>query len=122
MSKGVRGFLGFANFHCRFIKNFSSIVEPLNVLTKKNVQFVWSFAADEAFRKLKHMFIAAPILTQFDPDRQTIVETDSSGYVTGGVLLQCDDQGVIRPCTYFSQKNSPAESNYEIYDKECWQS
>lgn len=64
------------------------------------------------------MFVSAPILMQFDPERETIVETDSSGYVVGGVLLQYDDSGVLRPCAYYSQKNTPAESNYEIYDKE----
>jgi hypothetical protein len=25
---------------------------------------------------------------------------------------------VLQPCAYFSKKNSPAEYNYEIYDKE----
>ncbi|KAJ3550673.1 hypothetical protein NMY22_g304 [Coprinellus aureogranulatus] len=32
----VRGFLGFANFYRRFIKNFSKIAGPLNDLTKKD--------------------------------------------------------------------------------------
>ena len=46
------------------------------------------------------------------------MEVDSSGYVTGGTLSQYDDQGVLRPCAYFSRKNTPAECNYEIHDKE----
>ena len=64
------------------------------------------------------MFVTAPVLMQFDPDRETIVEADSSGYVVGGVLLQYDEYGVLRPCAYYSQRNTPTESNYEIYDKE----
>ena len=32
--------------------------------------------------------------------------------------MQIDDQGLIRPCAFFSKKNAPAECNYEIYDKE----
>ena len=40
----VRGFLGFANFYCRFIKSFSQIARPLNDLTKKGVPFEWKKA------------------------------------------------------------------------------
>ena len=63
------------------------------------------------------MFVTAPILTQFSPERDTMVKADSSGWATGGVLSQYVD-GVLRPCAYFSRKNSPAECNYEIHDKE----
>jgi hypothetical protein len=31
---------------------------------------------------------------------------------------QVNEQGVLRPCAFFLKKNSPAECNYEIYDKE----
>ena len=48
----------------------------------------------------------------------TVVETDSSGYNIGGVLSQYDDEGWLHPCAYFSKRNSPAECNYQIYDKE----
>ena len=58
------------------------------------------------------------MLKQFDPDDETLVETDSSGYVVGGVLQQYDKEGVLRPCAFYSQKNTPAECNYEIHDKE----
>jgi hypothetical protein len=46
------------------------------------------------------------------------MECDSSSYVTAGVLSQYDENGVLRPCAYFSKKNTPAECNYEIHDKE----
>src|SRR5271163_3560943 len=32
--------------------------------------------------------------------------------------MQVDDTGIMKPCAFFSKKNSPAECNYEIYDKE----
>ena len=102
--KAVRGFLGFANFYRRFIRHFSRIVSPLVDLTKKGVKFAWTSAAQDAFTSLKRMFVSAPVLMQFDPDKETIVETDSSGYVIGGVLLQYDDNDVLRPCAYYSQK------------------
>ncbi|KAL1952649.1 hypothetical protein VTO42DRAFT_4566 [Malbranchea cinnamomea] len=31
--------------------------------------------------------------------------------------MQYSPEGVLHPCTYFSQKNSPEECNYEIHNK-----
>jgi hypothetical protein len=39
-------------------------------------------------------------------------------YVSAGVLSQYDNDNVLHPMAYFSKKHSPAEYNYEIYDKE----
>jgi hypothetical protein len=47
-----------------------------------------------------------------------IIETDASDYVSAGVLSQRDDEGVLHPVAYYSKKHSPAECNYDIYDKE----
>ncbi|KAF4306755.1 hypothetical protein GTA08_BOTSDO05367 [Botryosphaeria dothidea] len=117
-AKGVLGFLGFANFYRRFIKGFSNLVAPLVSLTRKNVPFQWNQETELAFGKLKKAFITAPVLMQFDPERETILATDSSGYCIGGVLQQYDNDGFLRPVAFFSKKNLPAECNYPIYDKE----
>ncbi|CBF71484.1 uncharacterized protein ANIA_10846 [Aspergillus nidulans FGSC A4] len=116
--KGVRGFLGFANFYRRFIPNFSGIVRPLNNLTKKGTPFLWTKECQDSFDLLKEKFITGPVLATFNPSYRTVVETDSSGYNTGGVLSQYNEKGELHPCAYFSKRNSPAECNYEIYDKE----
>ncbi|THC87035.1 hypothetical protein EYZ11_013518 [Aspergillus tanneri] len=117
-AKGVRLFLGFANFYRRFIKDFSKIVSPLTELTKKDTRFQWTEAADDAFQLLKKLFTTAPVLMQFDPERETVVEVDSSGWSMGGVLSQYDDNRLLCPCAYFLKKNTPAECNYKIYNKE----
>lgn len=116
--KGVRGFLGFANFYRRFIQKFADIARPLTELTRKDSKFQWNSEADQAFNKLKQIFLSAPALGQFDYDKPTRIETDSSGWCTGGTLQQLNDKGVWVPCAFFSKKNNPAECNYEIYDKE----
>ena len=59
-----------------------------------------------------------PILIHFDPSKECYVETDSSDYVSAGVLFQEDDNGVLHPVAFFSKQMVPAECNYEIYDKE----
>jgi hypothetical protein len=116
--KGVRGFLGFANFYRQFIPKFSEIVRPLNELTKKNAAFSWTTECEASFKRLKDLFTTELILTPFDPDRETTVESDSSGYTSGGTLLQKGQDGFWYTVAYFSRRHSPAECNYEIYDKE----
>jgi len=51
--KDVRSFLGFCNFYRAFIKNFSDIAHPLNDLTCKNKQFIWTDKCNNAFLELK---------------------------------------------------------------------
>jgi hypothetical protein len=116
--KGVRGFLGFANFYRRFIDGFSDRVRALTELTQKGRAFKWSDEADRAFHELKKLFVEAPVLAFFDFDRQTRIETDSSGWCTGATMLQLQRSGLWLPVAFFSKKNSPAQCNYEIHDKE----
>jgi hypothetical protein len=47
------------------------------------------------------MFRSAPALAQFDPDRDIIVETDASDYVSTAVLSQYDNDGILHLVTYF---------------------
>ena len=84
--KGVRGFLGFANFYRRFIKGFSDIVRPLTELTQKDRAFQWTVTAAKAFEQLKAIVVTAPILVQFDYKKETRLETDSSGFYIKGTL------------------------------------
>jgi hypothetical protein len=116
--KDVRAFLGFANFYRCFVRNYSRIVQPLTFLTRKGVPFAWSTEQHMAFDTLKATFTSAPVLAHFDPDRDVIVETDASDYVSASMLSQYDDNNVLHPMAYFSKKHSPAEWNYDIYDKE----
>jgi hypothetical protein len=90
----------------------------LVALTRKDTPYRWTNDCENAFRCLKTAFTSAPILQHFDPDREIIVETDASDYVSGGILSQYDNEGRLHPVAFFSKKHSPAECNYEIYDKE----
>jgi transposase InsO family protein len=87
-------------------------------LTKKEIKFKWGTEEQAAFAALKIAFTTAPVLRRFDHDRDVIVETDASDYVSAGVLSQYDDDGILHPVAFFSKKHSPAECNYKIYDKE----
>ena len=54
----------------------------------------------------------------FDSDKLFTVESDSSDCVTEEVLSQSDLQRVLHSVTYFFTCMTPAECNYNIYDKE----
>lgn len=122
--KDVQAFLGFANFYRRFIKGFSRIAKALTALTtlegRKEFPLPPGHAALLAFDSLRKAFDQArgAFLAHFDPDRETWLETDASDFVAAAVLSQYDNEGVLRPVAFLSHKMTPAECNYEIYDKE----
>ena len=64
------------------------------------------------------MVIEAPILAYYKQGLRTIVETDSSDYVSSGVFSQLGEDGLLYLVTFFLKNLNPAECNYEIYDKE----
>lgn len=114
----VQAFIGFSNFYRRFIKDFSKIIAPMVKLTRKDTPFNWNPDCQAAFNKLKSAFVDAPILRAFDWDKDVVLETDASDFVSAGILSQYDDEGILHPVAFFSKKHSTTECNYEIYDKE----
>ena len=116
--KEVQSFLGFANFYRRFINGFSSLVQPLIILTRKDTPFLWTSAAQRAFDALKAAFLTALVLVHPDPTRPFQVETDASDFAIGVVLSQPDDEGTLRPVAFYSRKFTAPEINYPVYDKE----
>ncbi|KAK3544542.1 hypothetical protein QTP86_015846 [Hemibagrus guttatus] len=84
--KELQRFLGFANFYRRFIRNYSSIANPLtNLLHNKPKSLLWSPATEGALNTLKRAFTTAPLLIHPDPDKPFVVEVDASTTgVTGG--------------------------------------
>lgn len=111
-------FLGFANFYRNQIGYYSKGAKQLTSLLKKDKEWTWGESESDAFRKLKECFVRAPIRTHFDPNKESVVETDASGGAIGGILSQYDEQGTLHPCAYFSRSLQAAELNYKIYDKE----
>ena len=100
------------------MENFSDIWTPITNLTKGDKsKFVWGKDQQEAFEYLQRCFTTAPILCHFHPDRDTVVETDTSDYPLGGILLQFQEKG-LHPVTFHSHKLNSAERNYDIHNKE----
>src|SRR5271156_5195359 len=63
--------------------------------------------------------LLAPILKHYRPELLTIVETDASNGVLGGILLQQEPTTKLwHPIAFFSKTMQPPELNYDIYNKE----
>lgn len=123
-TRDVQAFLGFANFYRKFVSGYSLIAAPLTNLTRSQVKsnfiYPWAQGSPEqrSFEALKKAFTTAPVLAHFNPDRKTWLETDASNFVVAAVLSQEGPDGALRPVAFLSKKMSPAECNYDIYDKE----
>ncbi|MBW0528564.1 hypothetical protein O181_068279 [Austropuccinia psidii MF-1] len=115
--KSLQYFLGFANFHCCFIKNYSKKITALTSLLKKYSPFILNVEALSQCQILKEAFTTSPIPSNFNPSLPTIVETNSSDYALGAVLSQVSDSGNY-PIAFDICKLLPAELNYEIHYKE----
>jgi len=117
MVKDVQSFLGFCNFYRAFIKNFSDIACPLNDLTCKNEQFIWSKERNDAFLCLKEVCSNYPVLRTPDWSKQFVMETDVSGYALGVVIAQ-EFEDRVHPIAFHSRSLLPVEKNYDAHDKE----
>ena len=100
------------------MKHYSRIVAPLTKLSRKDVPFIWTTECQAAVDTIKTTFSTVPILWHFDQDRKIILKTNTSDYVSAGILLQYDDNGILHPVAFFSKQYTQAKCNYEIYDKE----
>ncbi|QRW23612.1 Retrotransposable element Tf2 protein [Rhizoctonia solani] len=116
--KNIQEFLGFVNFYRQFIPNFGNMAQPLYNLLKKDSTWKWDLTEQQSFNGLKKCLTSAPLLLQPDTTRQFYVECDASNYATGAILSQHNLEGKLGPVAYLSKSLSPAEKNYNIFDKE----
>ena len=84
--KGVRSFLGLANFYHQFISSYAQVTQLLNNLMKKDTPFVWGSTQQQAFNMLKEKFTMAPILAYPNNNCKFHLECDSSDFTMGAVL------------------------------------
>jgi hypothetical protein len=100
----VRSFIGLASYYRRYVRNFTAIAKPLNILMEKGKTFTWDDKADSAFKSLKQKLTEAPALAYPMPGRPFILDTDASNNAIGGVLIQeqdailCHTKGNVRNC------------------------
>ena len=95
--KEVQSFLGLTNFYRHFVDNFSKVAKPLHELTRKDTEWKWTNKCQNAFEKLKNIFISQPVLSMVDTTKPLRIESDASEYATGAVLSILQDNGKWHP-------------------------
>ena len=85
--KAIQSFTGFANFYQKFIPNFSNIITPLNLLTRKNEPWNWTPFQQGAFNELKCIFSSALVLQIPNVLCPFSIMTGASLLAAGAVLL-----------------------------------
>jgi len=116
--KDVRKFLGLANYYRRFIKDFTQVARPMNMLMRKDIKWKWRREQQKTFNELKRIFTTRLVLAAPDLDKEFRVEADALNYTTREVLLiKCSDE-IWRPVAFIFKSLSDTEKNYEIHNKE----
>nr|GFA23451.1 reverse transcriptase domain-containing protein [Tanacetum cinerariifolium] len=101
--KGVRSFLGHADFYRRFIQDFSKISRPMTHLLEKNTPFIFFKDCIKAFQTFKKKLTEAPILTAPNWDLPFELMCDASDFAIGAVLGQRHEKH-FKPIHYASRR------------------
>jgi hypothetical protein len=74
---------------------------------------------DKVFKEIKKCMSTKPTLLIADFDKPFVLYVDASDVAVGSVLMQYDDNKILRPVCYFSKKLNTCQKNYSITDKEA---
>ncbi len=113
----VQFFLKFANFYKHFIKKYFKIISSLTNLTRKNISFMWTEKAEEAFKKLKKLFISQSVLIMFKSEKLIMLKMNTSDEAIEACINQSDNKRHLHLIAFYSRKLTDAELNYEIHNK-----
>ena len=122
LMRELTSFMGFASYYRKFIKNFSSIAEPLEKVVsrckeKRNHKVLWNAEMNESFEKLKIELSSSPVLSCPNKNDCFILDTDASQFSIGAVLSQKTQNGE-KVISYASNRLSKAETKYCATRKE----
>jgi hypothetical protein len=112
----VERFLGFANYHRSFIKDFAKISGPLYEITGK-AKFQWEEPQQQAFDRLKALLLSAPVFALPNKTDYYILDTDTPDRAIGAELIQMQN-GEEHVIAYGSFILTPEQRRYCTTRKE----
>lgn len=115
----TRAFIGMCNFYSTFIPQFTSKINPLYELLRKDVEFHWSKRCQESYELMKQEVASDRVLVHFDPNKPIILTTDAANSAVAGILSHEFKDGSRRPIAFISRALSKAERNYSTIQKEA---
>ena len=125
--KEIKQFLGLIGYYRKFVPRFSDLAQPLNALTRKDVEFEWTPICQESFELLKASLMTDPILTYPDANLPYVLFTDASKYAWACVLTQekthmfeGKETKLLHPITYMSGLFRGSQINWACLTKEAY--
>ncbi len=115
LAKGVRLFLGLANFYKKFIKDFFALAKPFNNLSKKKGSFEWKDKQQSAFDLLKGKLLSTSVLRFLNFVKPFEVHMNINDFVVGEVLME---KG--HPIAFQNKKLARAQLRWPTHEKELF--
>ncbi|UYV77596.1 K02A2.6-like, partial [Cordylochernes scorpioides] len=106
--KELQSFLGLLNFYSKFLKDRTTVLEPLHRLLNKRNCWKWKEVEHRAFREAKNLIQSDLVLTPYDARKPLVLACDASPFGVGAVLSHVEE-GTI----------SQTERRYAQIDKEA---
>ena len=107
------------NHLSKFSLNLAEKSKPLRELLVKQNDWVWGDPQIQAFQDIKQALTSSPVLSLFDPNRETVVSADASSHGMGAVLLQKQPDGEFKLISYIPRSLTPTERRYAQIEKEA---
>lgn len=92
---------------------------PLTQLLRKDVEYVWTPAQQQAFDVLQAQLTRAPVLQPPNWDQPFHVIIDASAFCVAAALSQLDENKKDHPIYYASRQMNSAERNYSMTKREA---
>ena len=115
----LRSFLGLVNCCSKFIPNFSTITAPLRKLDRKNIPWRWDANHQEAFQHVKSQLSEQCTFVYYKPNRTTGVVVDASPVGLCAILIQHDEQGVLKVIAFAIRALTVVEQWYCRTEREA---
>ena len=76
------------NYLTKFSPRLTELAETIRELVKEKGPFNWGPEHQESFTMLKKELVRVPILAYYNPQKETVLQTDASTKGLGACLLQ----------------------------------
>ena len=116
--KSLQRFLGMVNYFRKFVPLFSTIANPLYKLLRTDTPFNWTNECENAFIKLKTILDETTTLAHPDYNKEFILFSDASNFGLSGCLAQADENGTLKPLSYFSKTLLKTQQRYSTTKRE----
>ena len=101
------------NYLSKFSPRLSEIAKPIRELAMEKVPFNWGPEHHSVFIQMKKEIISAPVLAYYNPQKQTVLQTDASIKCLDACLLQDE-----KPVYFASKALTDVQKGYVVIELE----